>query len=105
MKHLIIALSLTAIAACAETPTSDQDQKVSDTFEQIRNSRTAPKGDCPFEPIQPFVGQHVSVLEKVMLLGQVRVIRPGQMVTMDYMPTRLNIELDKHDAISRLRCG
>lgn len=105
MKHLILAFSVTALAACAETPETDQDQKVRDAFEQIRDRKTSPTGECPIESIQPFVGQHVSALETVMLLGQVRVIRPGQMVTMDYLPTRLNIDLDNRDVISRLRCG
>lgn len=35
----------------------------------------------------------------------VRVIRPGQAVTMDFSPYRLNIELDAGDRVARLRCG
>lgn len=34
-----------------------------------------------------------------------RVIRPGSMVTQDYVPERLNIELDEGGVITRLRCG
>lgn len=34
-----------------------------------------------------------------------RVIRPGQMVTMDYLEDRLNIDLDEADVIVNLRCG
>lgn len=35
----------------------------------------------------------------------VRVIRPGQMVTMDYVPERLNIEVDATGNITAVRCG
>jgi len=34
-----------------------------------------------------------------------RVIRPGQAVTMDADPQRLNIEVDETGRIRRLRCG
>ena len=35
----------------------------------------------------------------------VRTIRPGEAVTMDYRETRLNIELGEDGRIKRLRCG
>jgi Peptidase inhibitor I78 family len=34
-----------------------------------------------------------------------RVIRPGEPVTMDVDPLRLNVELDQNGRIHRLRCG
>lgn len=34
-----------------------------------------------------------------------RVIRPGDMVTMDHVPPRLNIELDDDGVVTRLHCG
>jgi hypothetical protein len=34
-----------------------------------------------------------------------RIIRPGQAVTMDADPQRLNIEVDETGRIRRLRCG
>ena len=35
----------------------------------------------------------------------VRVVRPGQMVTMDYLPERLNIEVDAGEKVIAIRCG
>lgn len=35
----------------------------------------------------------------------VRVIRPGQMVTMEYNEQRLNIEVDAAGRVIRVRCG
>jgi hypothetical protein len=34
-----------------------------------------------------------------------RVIKPGEPVTMDVDPLRLNVELDENGRIHRLRCG
>lgn len=36
---------------------------------------------------------------------RVRYISPGDAVTMDYAPSRLNVELDAEGRIVRLRCG
>lgn len=35
----------------------------------------------------------------------VRVIKPGQMVTMEYIEGRLNIDVDEANVIVNLRCG
>lgn len=37
--------------------------------------------------------------------ARIRVIRPGQPVTMDHFPRRLNILLDDTGRVIRLRCG
>lgn len=37
--------------------------------------------------------------------GRVRVLRPGDMATMDHRPDRLNIHLDNNDVIARIECG
>jgi len=34
-----------------------------------------------------------------------RVIRPGDAVTLDYRPDRLNVRLDDDDVISEIGCG
>lgn len=36
---------------------------------------------------------------------RVRWIRPGDMVTMDFSPQRLNIHLDAQDRVARFACG
>lgn len=37
--------------------------------------------------------------------GRIRVIRPGEPVTMDHQPTRLNVEVGPSGLVERLRCG
>lgn len=38
-------------------------------------------------------------------IATIRVIRPGDNVTMDYRTDRLNVELDENDIVSRVYCG
>lgn len=51
------------------------------------------------------IGAPVTALETRLYLGPVRVIRPGDAVTMDFSASRLNIALDASDRIVRLSCG
>ena len=49
-----------------------------------------------------------SVVEEIRAATQsrnVRVIRPGQMVTMDYSPVRVNIHVNERNAITSVTCG
>ena len=67
---------------------------------------TAPvAGDCGASGLQQLVGQPASTLETMRFSQQLRVINPGQMVTMDYLEGRLNIAIDEQDRISRVYCG
>jgi len=38
-------------------------------------------------------------------IATIRVIRPGDNVTMDYRTDRLNVELDENDIVTRIYCG
>ncbi|MEQ8268527.1 MAG: I78 family peptidase inhibitor [Parvibaculum sp.] len=38
-------------------------------------------------------------------VATVRVIRPGDMVTKDFRPDRLNVELDGEDTVTKIYCG
>ena len=51
------------------------------------------------------VGQDATALERVLILGQVRVIRPGMAVTMDFRPERINFEIDEAGRVARIYCG
>lgn len=51
------------------------------------------------------IGQDATALEKIMLLGKVRVIRPGQAVTMDFLQDRVNFVIDEGNDIASIRCG
>ena len=93
MKSLIAALAL-SLPACATTPTEQPP---------------AP-GACRAEAGAALVGRAATAelgAEALRLTGarRLRWIRPGDVVTMDYSPQRLNLHLDTQDRVERLACG
>jgi len=59
---------------------------------------------CGADALQAAVGEPVGAVSLPAGV-KVRIIRPGDAVTMDYSPDRLNIELDEDDRVVRVRCG
>ncbi len=51
------------------------------------------------------VGQGATALERVLILGQVRLLRPGDAATMDHRPERINFLIDGNERIARITCG
>ncbi len=73
-------------------------------------SASAPPGECAAEPARLLEGKAFDAdiqaqAQRLSGARSVRVIRPGQAVTMDFNPFRLNIELDALDRALRVRCG
>ncbi len=71
---------------------------------------SAGTGSCNAEPVAWAVGREATaeVVERARResgSATVRVIPPGQMVTMDYREDRLNVDTDARNAITRVRCG
>lgn len=63
---------------------------------------------CGAEALAHLLGKpapDAEALEELDTPGRIRVIAPGQPVTMDYIETRLNIELDENGLVALLRCG
>lgn len=81
---ILSALLLTACQApVAETPSEDA---------------------CGASALQHLVGEPSAAAEGASAPGSVRIIRPGEAVTMDYRADRLNFELDARDRITRVYC-
>lgn len=91
MRYLILSLLLAACAPMAQAP----------------DPRPAPAdpGACGAEARQSLVGAPATALERELILGQVRLIRPGDLVTMDFVPGRINFEIDAMERIARIYCG
>ena len=51
------------------------------------------------------IGQDATALERVLILGKVRILRPGQAMTMDYWADRINFMIDDSNRIARITCG
>lgn len=85
------ALSLSAaLMLCACLPAQDVS---------IPGNKT-----CGAERIAPFVGQSVDLVE-LPTDHPYRVLPPDSIVTMDYLPERLNIFVTKDNVITELTCG
>lgn len=82
------------LAACSETSRQAPDVVAG-----------APAETCGADRFQTLVGLTHDDLLQIEILGPVRVIRPDDAVTMDFLPSRLNIVLDGEDTVVRVVCG
>ena len=62
-------------------------------------------GNCGAASMQNLVGLPVRVLPRQGTWSAIRIIRPGDMVTMDYSASRLNVRVDRAGRIMDLTCG
>jgi hypothetical protein len=60
---------------------------------------------CNAANFATLVGQQATALERVLLLGKVRVIRPNQAVTMDFRQERINFMISEDETIAAITCG
>jgi len=60
---------------------------------------------CDGERYGTLVGQDATALERVLILGQVRGIRPGSVVSQDYRPERINFYIGSDNRVTRITCG
>lgn len=93
---LPVAGLLLSMAACAAMPAADAPPPTA--------------GPCRAEAASWAIGRAASpeVVERARAetrSSHVRVIEPGQPVTMDYNPDRLNINVNERGAITGLKCG
>ncbi|PWK61525.1 I78 family peptidase inhibitor [Roseicyclus mahoneyensis] len=80
----MIALALALLPACVQAQSDDA---------------------CGAAGFQGLIGQTGQIARLLELAQPARVIGPGDMVTMDYRPDRINFEIDDHDRIAVVRCG
>ncbi|MGH8083655.1 MAG: I78 family peptidase inhibitor [Lysobacter sp.] len=93
---LPVAGLLLSMAACTTMPAADAPPVAA--------------GPCQAEAAGWAIGRAASpeVVERARTetrSSHARVIEPGQPVTMDYNPDRLNIEVNERGAITGLKCG
>ncbi|MDG1378005.1 MAG: I78 family peptidase inhibitor [Yoonia sp.] len=98
MKKLMI---LMVVAACAKSPTQPNatPMKVEDRL---------PVGiddSCGAKRYHTLLDQNATALERILIMGQVRVVRPGTISTQDYRPARMNFHVGDNGKITRISCG
>lgn len=67
-------------------------------------------GTCHAVPAQRYVGQPgeagaIQGAKRAAHAKIVRVVRPGEMMTMDFRADRMTVTVDKHGIIERITCG
>ncbi len=88
MRHFMLLIALAGCAVPAPPPVPPQ---IEDT--------------CGAAEFAGLIGQKTTVLERNLRLGMVRVIRPGDMVTQDFRPERINFMIDDMETIQTINCG
>ncbi|UCU98364.1 I78 family peptidase inhibitor [Acidovorax radicis] len=74
------------------------------------NAAAAPVVVCNAQPAQSMVGQNstATVVESARVRSGAqlaRILRPGQIITKEFDPQRLNLDVDANGRILAVRCG
>lgn len=104
----ILSFSITACATSGSSA-SPADEATAPASTEAP-AATPPQPGCNAEAARSVVGQVASaeVIEQARTAAgaeQARTLKPGQMVTMEYVAGRLNIDVDANNTITNLRCG
>ncbi|WP_096784276.1 I78 family peptidase inhibitor [Rhodobacter sp. CZR27] len=89
-RTLILLTALASLSACGK----DKETEI-----------VLPTDSCGAVRLKGLVGQPVEVFDSIRFSQPVRIVRPGDVVTMDFSPARLTVETTATDRISRLSCG
>jgi hypothetical protein len=104
------AAASTPEAAPATTPETSPEM-ASDPVESATPAPGDATAQCNADAAQSFVGKtatEATVAEAKAAAGAkgaLRLVKPGEAVTMDFRSDRLNIEVDAQNAIVRITCG
>jgi hypothetical protein len=107
-RPLLAALAACALSACGSPPFAQAPAPG-----QVAPAPAAPSpaaGDCnaagaQFAVGRPFSTQLEAEARQRSGAQAVRMLRPGQAVTMEFNSKRLNIDVDAVGNITRVRCG
>lgn len=105
MNRLILTLPLLLLAACAsETITGDESGPIVEA--PAEPGFPGPTGDdpCGAYDYKSFVGTNIAAVTMPAELNA-RVLRPGQITTMEYISGRMTIRVDEDGVIQSVSCG
>lgn len=103
MKHAAIAL-FAGISLMACSPTSEPTPTPGPVASAPVEPEPAPADTCGAAQYAALVGKLITDPGVPAEGPNVRYIRPGTQVTMDYRADRLNIDIDAADVITGFRC-
>lgn len=64
-----------------------------------------PVENCAASTYEYVVGLDREVLDTTLMPASTRIIGPDDLVTQDYSPSRINVNVDDFDVIERVYCG
>lgn len=118
---LLLLPATLMLAACSAPPMDEQDavtaqaqqaseQATAPTDEAGKATEAPPIGNCDATQVQSLVGQpYTDALgtqaQQDAAARTLRVLRPGDMTTMEFQGERLNVEVDEKNVVSGVRCG
>lgn len=105
-----LVLFTLGLSACANTQTSPSSAATPAAAGSSAQVTPVVPGACRAEPAQYAIGRMVDgALESDVRASSgariVRVLRPGQMVTMEFSAERLNLTVDAAGKVTRVNCG
>lgn len=102
MRRIAATLALLALAACVPAA-PDAGGGAGQSAGPALRDRAA--DTCGAAARSALMGQKANALERVYILGPVRLIRPGDMLPADHIDRRINFVLDAEDRIAGIFCG
>lgn len=117
IRRSCLALSILALSACSSAGTTAPASAA--TMDPTAPAAPPAAGAdaagaeavaCNATPAQGVVGKlaTAAVIEQARVsagAGSARTLKPGQMVTMEFNPARLNLDVDAGNAVTGVRCG
>lgn len=102
-----LTLGLGLLAGCTER---DGFPPIDSPGRTVTPAEPAPVGrtdlaSCGGDKVSLLIGQPPSALPATGGWGALRLLRPGQMMTMDYSANRLNVMLDASGIMTDMTCG
>lgn len=100
MRHVIFAaLSAGLLLGCSAPEEADPVVPV------ISDAPLVGASSCNEDTFAPLVGRSLDVLQTIEIPEKTRVIAPGAIITMEYLPQRLNVEHNDSGIITKAWCG
>lgn len=108
LKRLPLLGVALMVAACSAGPQQSITRDEAPPPPRVNDGPGADR--CGAEPVQDRIGRPFSEALRNAIAEEsgaerLRVLRPGDMATMDHRPDRLNVHLDDDDVIVRIECG
>lgn len=104
LAALTILLSACSTPVDLDAPAASSPSRQTSGFFEQSDYR------CDAEPAQTLVGKRIddnieAQARKLSGSKVVRTLRPGQVITMEYNPERVNVRVDDQDLITTVGCG